>query len=308
MKKNDILNWLLEGDVSIRYQTFRDLLGKEKPGLQRRIAKEGWGLKYISKRNPDGHWGQRYYQPKWTSTHYTVLDLRNLNIHPSDVDISQIINELLDNKGSDGGIYPIGRHKITDVCLNGMFLYYACYFGVREKKIKSVVDCLLNEQMQDGGFNCHSNTVGAKHSSLHTTLSVCEGILEYRKNGFKYRTKELKIAEEESRKFILQHKLYKSHRTGETISRRMTALHYPPRWHYDILRALDYFRSAGCKYDNRMDDAINVLLKKRRKNNTWPLQAHHPGQRHFDMEIVGKPGRWNTLRALRVLKHFGIQD
>jgi hypothetical protein len=132
--------------------------------------------------------------------------------------------------------------------------------------------------------------------------------LEYRKNGFKYRTKELKIAEEESRKFILQHKLYKSHRTGETISRRMTALHYPPRWHYDILRALDYFRSAGCKYDNRMDDAINVLLKKRRKNNTWPLQAHHPGQRHFDMEIVGKPGRWNTLRALRVLKHFGIQD
>lgn len=83
-------------------------------------------------------------------------------------------------------------------------------------------------------------------------------------------------------------------------------LSYPSRWRYDILRALDYFRLAGIAYDNRMDDAMEILLKKRRKDGKWPLQSKHPGQTHFDMEEVGKPSRWNTLRALRVLRHFSI--
>jgi hypothetical protein len=162
--------------------------------------------------------------------------------------------------------------------------------------------------MSDGGFNCHSNSSGARHSSLHTTLSVLEGLLQYRKNGFTYRLKELKRIEQESREFILQHRLYKSSRTGKTIKQRMTALPYPPRWYYDILKSLDYFRSAGYKYDERMNDAVNVLLKKRKKDGRWPLQAHHPGKRHFDMEIAGQPSRWNTLRALRVLKHFKLDN
>lgn len=306
MNEKEILEWLLDGDVSIQYQTCRDLLGEEKPRLRRQIAKEGWGYRYKSLRGKNGHWGRAYYQPKWTSSHYTILDLRNLYIHPDDLDISQIITELIENKGDDGGIMPIGINKLTDVCLNGMFLYYACYFGIDEKDLKSIVDFLLYEQMEDGGFNCHSNQVGAKHSSLHTTLTIIEGIFEYERNGFKYRLKELLKAEKESREFILQHKLYQSHRTGEIISKRMIALPYPSRWHYDILRALDYFRSAGCSYDDRMEGAIDIILKKRRADNRWPLQAHHPGQRHFDMEKVGQPGRWNTLRALRVMKHFGI--
>ena len=306
MKKNDTIKWLLEGDVSIQYQTWRDLLDVEKPKLQRRIAKEGWGAQFISKRNNDGHWGQRYYQPKWTSSHYTILDLRYLNIHPDDIDISGIINELIEGIGEDGGIYPIGFGKAADVCLNGMFLYYACYFGVKLKDIKSVVDFLLREQMDDGGFNCMSNRKGARHSSLHTTLSVLEGILEYRKNGFSYRVNELKKAEEESREFILEHRLYKSSSTGETINQSMITLHYPPRWYSDILRSLDYFRSAGCSFDERMQDAVYVIMKKRKKDGKWPLQAHHPGKRHFEMETVGQPSRWNTLRALRVLKHFGL--
>ncbi len=306
MKRNEIINWLLNGDVSIQYQTWRDILDKEKPGLRRRIAKEGWGAKYISLRNKDGHWGERYYQPKWTSTHYTLLDLKNLCLHPADIDINRIITELVTNKGSDGGIYPIGKLRLTDICLNGMFLNYACYFGVKRDHLNSVIDLLIKEQMSDGGFNCHSNTVGARHSSLHTTLSVLEGILEYRKNGFTYRLKELNKIENESREFILKHRFYKSCRTGMTIKNRMTALPYPPRWYYDILKSLDYFRNAGCKYDDRMEDAINVLLKKRKKDGRWPLQAHHPGKRHFDMEIAGQPGRWNTLRAMRVLKHFDL--
>ncbi len=189
-----------------------------------------------------------------------------------------------------------------------MGLNYACYFGADEKELRSIVDFILSQQLEDGGFNCQLNRSGAVHSSLHTTISILEGILEYEDNGYKYRIKELKEVEQASREFILQHKFFRSHRTGAIIDKKMLMLSYPSRWKFDILRALDYFQFAGVKYDNRMDDAIQVLLKKRKKDGTWPVQAKHPGQTHFDMEETGSASRWNTLRALRVLKHFEITE
>jgi hypothetical protein len=160
--------------------------------------------------------------------------------------------------------------------------------------------------MKDGGFNCYSNRKSAIHSSMHSTISVLEGILEYAKNGYGYRLEELQDAEDKSRTFLLQHKLFRSDRTGTIIDKKMLMLSYPSRWRYDILRALDYFRLSEIEYDSRMDDAVDVLLKKRRADNKWPLQARHPGQTHFEMEKTGKPSRWNTLRALRVLKYFDV--
>jgi hypothetical protein len=129
-----------------------------------------------------------------------------------------------------------------------------------------------------------------------------EGIQEYIANGYDYRRLELDRMAAEAREFILQHRLFLSDRTGEIIDKRFLMLSYPSRWRYDILRALDYFRAAGIEYDSRMQPALGVLLKKRRKDGTWPVQAKHPGQVHFDMEKTGSPSRWNTLRALRVLQ------
>jgi hypothetical protein len=105
---------------------------------------------------------------------------------------------------------------------------------------------------------------------------------------------------------LLQHNLFQSDKSGKTIDKRFLMLSYPSRWRYDILRALDYFRLAGAGYDARMDDAVQVLLKKQRADHRWPVQAKHPGQTHFDMEKTGKPSRWNTLRALRVLNTFDL--
>jgi hypothetical protein len=185
-----------------------------------------------------------------------------------------------------------------------MFLNYACYFQLPDDALVSIIDFLILEHMQDGGFNCRSNRSGAVHSSLHTTISVLEGILEYKDNGYTYRLPELEKMEAQAREFILQHRLYRSDRTGEIINKRMLMLSYPSRWYYDILRALDYFQSAGVQYDPRMGDALEVLRTKRRKDMKWPLQSRHPGQTHFEMEKTGAPSRWNTLRALRVLKRF----
>lgn len=304
---DELLSWLLKGDVSIRYQTYRDLLGKDRTDLRDRITKEGWGNRFLSKQKSDGHWGRAYYQPKWTSTHYTLLDLKNLSISPNILSIRKIVESVLKNlKGDDGGIYPVGKERKCDVCMTSMFLNCAAYFGADENYLKSLIDFLLTEQMPDGGFNCHSNTKGAVHSSVHTTLSVLEGLAEFRKNGYKYRANSIKKVEREAHEFLLYHKLYQSHRTGEPMDKKMLMLSYPSRWRYDILRSLDYFRYVDAKYDPRMDDAVTILLKKRRDDGRWPLQARHPGQTHFEMEKTGEPSRWNTLRTMRVLKHFGI--
>jgi hypothetical protein len=309
MENNELINWLLSGDVSIQYQVYRDLLNSKKKQLRDRISQEGWGSEFLKRRSKEGYWGKGFYQPKWTSTHYTILDLKNLGISASNKEIKQAISFVLNNlKSADGGIYPISAAKVSDVCLNGMFLNYACYFRMAEDKLKSIVDFLINEQIKDGGFNCYSNRKGVVHSSMHSTISVLEGILEYKQNGYEYRLKELKKAEVESREFLLKHKLFRSEKTGKIIDKKMLMLSYPSRWRYDILRALDYFQFAGVEHDSRMDEAINVLLQKRKADGKWPLQAKHPGQTHFDMEKAGEPSRWNTLRALRVLKHFGIRE
>ena len=305
MNDFEIIEWLLEGDISIQYQVYRDLLHTEHPELQNRISTEGWGARLLSKKRPNGHWGRKFYQTKWTSSHYTLLDLRNLCISPNLSVAKETVNLIADyEKGPDGGITPAETIGKSDICVNGMFLNYASYFGLESKKLESVVDFILSQSMLDGGFNCKKNRSGAKHSSLHSTISVLEGVEEYIRNGYVYRKEELKAIQEAANEFILMHRLYISDKTGKIINPSFLRLSYPSRWRYDILRALDYFRYSETAWDERMAPAIKVLLKKQRKDNRWPLQAKHPGAVHFDMERAGFPSRWNTLRAMRVLHYF----
>jgi hypothetical protein len=308
LENNQIIKWLLEGDVSIRYQVYRDLLGKHRTDIQDIIEKEGWGKSYLSKRKSNFHWGDDFYQPKWISTHYTLLDLRNLNLKQNNIIIKETINKVLDTiKAEDGGI-KLGPSTTvhSDVCVNGMFLNYASYFKSEDKKLFSIVDSLLKEIMPDGGFNCRTTRSGAKHSSLHTTISVLEGLYEFQKSGNDYRIKDIIKAREMSEEFILQHRLYISDRTGDIINKDFIKIPYPCRWKYDILRALDYFQYSGKNWDTRMKNSIEILKSKRNLNGLWKVNAAYPDQIHFKMEVAGKPSRWNTLRALRIFKHFEI--
>lgn len=267
MNEIEIIDWLLDGDVSVQYQVYRDLLNEDRKDLQRRISHEGWGKQFLAERNLSGHWGISFYQPKWISTHYTLLDLRNLNLDPENEWVKETIELVLDTgKAEDGGIQlgPSTSHR-SDVCVNGMFLNYASYFNTEDIKLHSIVDSILHEIMPDGGFNCRTTRSGAKHSSLHTTISVLEGLHEFKKSGYQYRLNDIQSALDSAKEFILLHRLYLSDHTGEIIHKNFLKLSYPSRWKYDILRALDYFQYAGIKWDDRMGNAINVIEQKRTK-------------------------------------------
>jgi hypothetical protein len=301
----EILAWLQSGDVSIAYQTKRDLLGVDDKALRTRIASEGWGARFLSCRNPDGSWARGFYQPKWTSSHYTLLDLKTLAVAPDHPLIRESVRKIaVEEKKADGGVGPGRSIPVSDVCVNGMFLNYACYFGEPQAELSSVVDFVLDQRMGDGGFNCRKNRSHARHSSLHSTLSVLEGIHGYSRSGYRYRLQELERAAASAREFILMHRFFKSDRTGAIINADFLKLSFPPRWKYNILRALDHFRAAGCPRDDRMEDALLALHSKRRVDGRWPLQAAHPGDVHFAMERPGGPSRWNTLLALRVLEAY----
>ena len=207
-------------------------------------------------------------------------------------------------QGNDGGINLARSLKYSDVCVNGMILNYSSYFLPESFDLKRVVDYLLDVQMADGGWNCQYLNPNTSHSSLHSTISVLEGLLEFRRGNNRHRLSDIKDAEKEAIEFLLHHNLYQSHHTGKTIDERMLRLSFPCRWRYDILRCLDYLRDAQVPYDTRMESALRILHSKKSKDGKWSLQQKHPGRVHFEMEKTGTPSRWNTLRTLRVLDHF----
>jgi hypothetical protein len=243
MKNDAVINWLLEGDVAIQYQVHRDLLGSERPDLQKRIAQEGWGAQLIG--SPQSRWllERKVLPAQMDLSALYLAGFKNLNIEPDNKLIHQTLQRVFkEEKSEDGGINPANSIAQSDVCVNGMVLNFAAYFNVDEENLKSVIDFLLSQHMPDGGFNCRSNRSGAKHSSMHTTLSVLEGLFEYERNGYTYRLDEVRQAQAAAREFLLMHKLFRSDRTGEIIQERFLRFPYPCRWYYDILRAMDYFQ------------------------------------------------------------------
>jgi hypothetical protein len=302
---NALIDWLLAGDSAIIYQIHRDLLQSDDEillGLQGQIHKSGWGAEFLSKRDTQtGMWGKGAYSPKWISTTYTLLDLKNLGIAPQVPEYIESSVLILDRLW----VLPVKeKDRYLDLCICGMLLNLCCYGKIEHPKIVEIIDFVLDKQFADGGWNCRWE-VDHDHSSLHTTINVLEGLTEYVENGYSYRNQEIREAMAGAHEFILMHRLYRSDRTGKVIDHRMTMLSYPSRWKFDALRGLDYFQSVEMPYDSRMADAIALLKKKRRKDGFWPVQQKYAGRVHFDMEQTGKPSRWNTLRALRVLKRYG---
>jgi hypothetical protein len=193
-----------------------------------------------------------------------------------------------------------------DQCVSGMVVRLASYFSVGAERVNVMVQSLLENRMPDGGWNCRiKREPRSSHSSFHTTINVLEGLREAVERGVCLKPGSILEAEAGARDMLLRHRLFRSHRTGAVIDDRWKMLSYPPRWHYDVLRALDYFARADADGDPRIQESIDLLISRRRPDGRWPVQRKHPALVYFDMEKIGGPSRWNTLRAIRVLRWWG---
>jgi hypothetical protein len=302
-----VVAWLLAGDPAVRWQVLRDLLDAPEPAWRRerrRVGTEGWGRRLLGRQRPDGNWGRGPYQPKWTCTTYTMQLLRQLGLPPRHPAALRACAIDLDALASDGSVNFWGpRRRTGDTCVTGMILAQLCAFGARDRRVERVVEYVLREQMGDGGWNCQRPR-GATHASFHTTTCVLEGLHEYAAAG-RALAGEAAGAAARGREFLLAHRLFRSHRTGAVVAPELTRLHFPTQWRHDVLRALDHFRASGAPRDPRLEDAVAVVERRRRRDGRWSLPAPYPGAVHFTLEATGAPSRMNTLRALRVLRWWG---
>jgi len=306
------IEWLLVGDPAVRWQVMRDLTAAPERAVKSergKIARNGWGARLLARQDSTGRWAggkasdSGLYSPKWTSTHYTMLELRDFGLPPGNRRARRACKVLLDNGlQPDGGISYGTWAKWTrrgETCVTGMSLSILAYFEYDDPRLELLSRHLLERQMPDGGWNCRREQ-GATHSSVHTTISVLEGLRQFQLLR-KRQHRTLWEAQRRGREFLLAHRLFRSHRTGAVIKPVLLRFCFPPRWHYDVLRALDHFQAIDAPADTRLADAVAVGRRKRLPNGRWPLEGRYPGKRYFDMEPVGAASRWNTLRALRVL-------
>lgn len=304
------IQWLLQGDPAIRWQALRDLVGAPDRTLERergKIAREGWGARLLARQGSEGTWGGGLYSPKWISTTYTMLLLRDLGLPSYNRQARKACALLLDqglrrDGGIDYGTWAEWTRR-GETCVTGIVLSILSHFEYDDDRLDTVARHLLEQQMPDGGWNCRRRA-GATHASVHTTISVLEGLRLYEVHRGS-RAREMRAAQRRGREFLLRHRLFRSHRTGNVIKPEFTRFSFPPRWHYDILRALDHFQAVGAPRDPRLAESIDIVRKRRGEDGRWPLQHSYPGKTYFELERVGAPSRWNTLRALRVLNWWG---
>ncbi|MCC7360311.1 MAG: hypothetical protein IT317_12580 [Anaerolineales bacterium] len=302
----NVIDWLLDSDPAIRWQVMRDLTEEadETVAAERaRVATEGWAADLLARQGSNGYWGEDDPNPEWVTIR-TLLLLRDMGLDPASDQARRAIALVRDNvvwKGvlpQDAAWHgkPLFSGEV-EPCLNGRVVAIGAYFG---QNVQGIVDRLLGEQQPDGGWNCEQ-TNGSTRGSFHTTINVLEGLLEH--EHVSGSTPALAAARARGQAYLLERRLLRRRSTGEVIDPAWTQFSYPPGYHYDVLRGLDYLRSAGAVPDERVAEAIGLVASKRDADGRWALENPHRGELDFEMgEGEGQPSRWNTLRAMRVLR------
>jgi hypothetical protein len=301
-----VIDWLLDADPSIRWQVMRDLTHEQADVIaaeRSRIATEGWGARLLALQAPDGLWGGRPWSHDWTDTFHVLELLRRFGLDPESEQARRAVGLVREHVVWRGGApeeTPWANNRFfegeVEPCINGNVVATGSYFGV---DMTPLVERLLGEQLPDGGWNCEVEN-GATVSSFGTTISVLEGLVEHqRATGGLAGVGE---ARRRGEAYMLERRLFRRKTTGEVIDPSWLQFSFPTWYFYDVLRGLEYMRSAGLKPDERVAEAITVVERNRDPDGRWPLQNVHEGDAHFPMdEGEGKPSRWNTLRAMRVL-------
>lgn len=304
-----VIDWLMEGDPAIRWQVMQDLLDADPAEVaaeRARVAREGWGAALLAARGADGQWAGGAHFPTtepelpgqpWTSTSHVLTELRLLGLDPHSPEAREVVDDVRRVTRWEHDGQPFWEGEV-EPCINGALVTNGVYYGV---PVDGVVERLLGERMADGGWNCEQER-GSVRSSFDTTIAVVEAMAAQERVTDDPRVHEARLGGEA---YLLERGLLRRRSTGEVVDEDYLRLAFPPRWHYDVLRALEHFRAVGATPDERMREAIGVVRGKRQGDGTWPLDVRWGGDARIDHGAVGEPNRWITLQALRVLRWAG---
>ena len=317
MPEGPVLEWLLDSDPSIRWQVRRDLTAAAPDEIaadRAKIATEGAGARLLALQQPDGRWGGAAWNHGWDSTMHVLWLLREMGLDPAGDEAQHAVGRVRDGVTWQGcGPQEADRNRFfegeTEPCINGQVAAAGAYF---RQDLRAIVDRLLTEQLADGGWNCEAPG-RSRRSSFNTTICVLEALLEYEQSApcGVPGSAEVTAARLRGQEYLLERRLMRRRSTGERIERDRKSgadwsrFAFPAWWHYDVLRALDYLRRARAVPDARVAEAVALVTSKRGEDGRWPLDTQYPGRMPVATdEGEGRPSRWNTLRALRVLNWY----
>jgi hypothetical protein len=297
------LDWLLDSDPAIAWQALRDLTDATPEAIaamRARVPREGIGAEVLASQGPDGSW-HRPDSPDWLPTLFTLQLLRATGVDCAAPAVKSAIDKL--NTGfrwhESFGAKPFFEGEV-EPCINGGALALGAYFG---HPSESLAQRLVSEQLEDGGWNCEAPK--STRSSFHTTICVLEGLLEYERAVGS--APEIASARQHGEDYLLKRSLFRRLSTGEAANPEFLQLAFPPRYHYNVLRALDYLRDAGAQLDPRLSEALQLVESKRQPDGRWLLDVSYGESLAIPFpESVGEPSRWITLRTLRVLRWFKV--
>lgn len=297
-----VIDWLLEGDPAIRWQVMRDLLrwDSRRWGPEReRVAAEGWGWQVLARQDADGLWSGSLYKGKWTSTTYALYLLKVLGLPPGHPQAVKGCRRLLASGLHQGREIRFSRKATTaDLGVTALVLSLCAYFGLQDDALLTMVR-YLTERQERGGNWLPSDSPAASDYTFETTLLVLEALAQCRGVPAGGPADALRAAVQRGRGFLLEHDLYLA--AGNPIKPGWVSFSFPPYWFYDVLAVLDHLAAAGAEANPRVQKSVELVASRRGSDGRWKLGAAHRGRTFFDMERVGRPSRWNTLRALRVL-------
>ena len=305
-----VLDWLLDSDPAIRWQVLRDLVHApaEVVAAERaRVANEGWGARLLALQGEDGQWAggacfpARYLdhadedpgQP-WTSTLPTLQLLRDFGIDPRADRVRRAVARVEIAAVGSTPASRSSRVKSSRASMAGPSPWAST--SIRMSTMWSLVSW-VNSSRTAGGTARRRTVPSARRSRPRSTSS---------KDSRPHERRDRRLcgihrgAATRRRIPSSSEALFRRKSTGEVVNPAWLQFSFPIRWQYDVLRALDYFRSVGDAPDPRMDEAIELLRSKQQPDGRWLLENTHPGKIHFSLEDGdGRPSRWNTLRAMR---------
>jgi len=343
--KKDSVDWLLERtNSSVRYFTLRDICGKSENDPQvmaakRAILESKIVKRILQKQKLQGYWEEptNPYNPKYKSSYWQIMTLGQLGADKSNEKVKKACEYVFQFQHEEGGFssytketalkeYALLMKKGKELpshdewVLSKVFEHqYSCLTGnmvaalvrigyLNDSRVSRALKWLVKIQNEDGGWLCPywKAHVRDKHGCFYGTICPLEAFSEVKKQ---YWSKEMEEAVERGAEFLLMHHLFKAdHHNYKVISKNWLKFSFPWFYGYNILRGLDVLTKFGYLNDERLKDAVEILLKKRQSGGTWILDNAPIGRMQANIEAIGEPSKWITLIALRVLKRLSSAD
>ncbi|MHB8568490.1 MAG: prenyltransferase/squalene oxidase repeat-containing protein [Nitrososphaerales archaeon] len=319
-----VVDWLLEeNQPAVRYYTLVDILGRKHNDQEVQeayfnIPRKGWANEILKLQKRGGYWEPRepswnkdvlgwmefLYRPKYVATNWRALVLADLGLTSKDRRIKKVADLVFNYKLRLGSPF---NFFTEEACIVGNTARMMTRFGYADDyRVKKLYDRLLEDQKEDGGWNCFRPDRG--------TLDNWEPLAAYASLPKQKRTRKIEKSIARGAEFYLERKLFEE---GKGKYEPWFRFHYPNHYYYDILIGLDLLTNLGYADDARLRPALKILKEKRQSDGTWLLDKVHPdlgpstkessfgvGEsiKPFALEKEDKPSKWITLIALRVLK------